>query len=119
MRKAPHLTVVDPASTSIDPPSTLQDAGRQLWRQVFAEFDMNDVAGRQMLAQACAMADRAEELAKDIERDGAVIHSRTGPKDHPGLKHELAARAFVVRTLDRLGINSEPLRLSPGRPPGR
>jgi hypothetical protein len=29
---------------------------------------------------------------------------------------ELAARAFVVKTLVRLGLNVEPLRNGPGRP---
>ena len=36
----------------------------------------------------------------------------------PLLKHELAARAFVVRTLARLGLDLEPVRAGPGRPPG-
>jgi hypothetical protein len=119
MRKFPHLTVVDPASTSKEPPSILDDPGRALWTQVMAEYDVSDVAGRSMLMQCCQMIDRAEGLAAEIETDGAVIRTREGLKDHPCLKHELAARAFVVRTLCRLGLNFEPLRVNMGRPPGR
>jgi hypothetical protein len=118
MRKITHLTVVDPASTDAEPPPTLLEAGRRLWTRVLAEYDVSDVAGREMLLQCCTMADRAEGLARDVERDGAVIHTRSGPRDHPGLKHELAARAFICRTLVRLGLNWEPLHLHSGRPPG-
>jgi Phage terminase, small subunit len=119
MGKFPRLTVVDPASTAREPPSTLGDPGKRLWTQVMAEYDVSDVAGRQMLLQCCQMTDRAEDLAAEIATDGAVIRTREGIKDHPALKHELAARAFVVRTLCRLGLNFEPLHVNMGRPPGR
>ena len=72
-----------------------------------------------MLAQACAGLDRAEALRAQIDADGEVIRGRDGLKDHPALKHELASRAFVVRTLARLGLNFEPLRAGVGRPPPR
>jgi hypothetical protein len=36
-------------------------------------------------------------------------------RDHPGLKHELAARAVVVRTLARLGLDLEAVK-PVGRP---
>lgn len=42
-------------------------------------------------------------------RDGAI-------KDHPCLRHELQARQFVVRTLEKLGITYETVK-SGGRPP--
>ena len=53
-----------------------------------------------------------------MNRDGEVITTRQGVRDHPGLRHELASRAFVVRTLQKLGLDVEPLRPAPGRPPG-
>ena len=68
-----------------------------------------------MLAQCCAAADRAEALRTQIDQDGEVITTRMGKKDNPLLKHEIAARSFVVRTLSRLGLNVEPVR-GPGRP---
>jgi hypothetical protein len=54
--------------------------------------------------------------ARKIDRDGEVIRTRGTIKDHPALKHELACRAFVVRTLAKLGLNFEPVRASSGRP---
>jgi hypothetical protein len=34
-------------------------------------------------------------------------------------RHRPGARSFVVRTLARLGLDLEPVRGGPGRPPGR
>jgi len=39
-------------------------------------------------------------------------------REHPGLKHELAARSFVVRTLARLGLDVEAIK-PVGRPAAR
>jgi hypothetical protein len=113
----PPLQLVPPlAQAGLEPPRILGEPGRKLWDRVVAEYDVNDAAGIEMLAQACVALDRAEMLKGEIESDGPVIRSRGQIKDHPALKHELAARAFVVRTLTRLGLNFEPLRASPGRP---
>ena len=68
-----------------------------------------------MLAQACAAADRVAALAEKIDIDGAVIATKNGPKVHPAVKEELAGRAFIVRTLQALGLNLEPAR-AVGRP---
>lgn len=68
------------------------------------------------MLQACQALDRAESLREEIDRDGEVIRSRGVIKDHPGLKHELSSRAFVVRTLAKLGLNFEPVRQAAGRP---
>ena len=88
-----------------------------MWDRAQAEYRI-DVGGIELLAQACAAEDTAESLAAAIARDGHVIHSRTGvPRTHPAVKDELACRAFVVRTLERLGLNVEAVR-PPGRPPG-
>ena len=37
--------------------------------------------------------------------DGLLVKTKHGPKEHPLVKHELAARSFVVRTLARLGLD--------------
>jgi hypothetical protein len=82
------------------------------------EYDFQDAAGREMLALGCAALDRAEDCKMQIDRDGAVIRTKAGLKDHPLLRHEAVARAFVVKTLKALNLDVEPLR-QPGRPPGR
>jgi hypothetical protein len=58
--------------------------------------------------------DRAEALRIEIDRDGEVIRLRSTVKDHPALKHELANRAFVVRTLARpVGRPTQPIGWQP------
>jgi hypothetical protein len=88
--------------------------GRALWKRVQHENQIRDVGGREVLAQCCVALDRAESLREQISKDWEMLVDG-GLKDHPGLKHELAARAFVCRTLQRLGLTQERIR-PPGRP---
>ena len=100
------------------PPENLKRYGRSLWVQIQTEYEIRDSGGLEMLAQACAAADRAEDCATRIKADGLIVVSGSGTShDHPLIKHELAARAFVTKTLRALGLNFEPLRRGPGRPP--
>jgi hypothetical protein len=100
------------------PPPGLGKVGLSLWTRITSAYDISDAGGIELLAQCCAAADRAEALRKRIDQDGEVLTTATGiVKDHPALKHELASRSFVVRTLVRLGLSVEPLRgPGPGRP---
>jgi hypothetical protein len=123
-KKAPWLTVVENAP---NPPRKLGPAGESLWFRVQSEYRIQDVGGVELLTQACLALDRAEALATVIDADGERIVAKGGLiKDHPCLKHELAARAFVCRTLQRLGITDEvikpvghPTRPTSWKPPGR
>src|SRR5262245_30752028 len=114
----PALTVVNLASTVPKPPATLGPAGASLWRSIMSEYDVGDSGGQALLGQAGRALDRAERLRIQIDEDGEIIRGRNGPREHPGLKVELASRSFVCRTLQRLGINLEAVRLTPGRPSG-
>ena len=106
------------AGPTSDPPMALGEAGTGLWRSIMAEYRIEDSGGLAMLEQACCAADRAKECADIISADGSMIGTKHGPKDHPLLRHELAARSFIVRTIARLGLDVEPVRSGPGRPPG-
>ena len=96
----PPLTVIGHAGTGREPPIVLGERGRALWDTLRREFVIADAAGIELLAQACAAADRAEALRAAIDRDGEVVQTRTGPRAHPGLRDELSNRAFIVRTLE-------------------
>ena len=89
-----------------------------LWRSVQHAYRIDDVGGIELLAQACAASDRVEALAERISADGEVVQTRAGPKAHPALRDELAGRAFIVRTLERLGLNVETIK-PVGRPSNR
>ena len=53
-----------------------------------------------------------------IDKAGEVIKTKTGIREHPLLKTELAARAFVSWSIQRLGLEFEAIRGGPGRPGG-
>ena len=74
---------------------------------MLAEYDISDRGGVEILVQACLSLDRAEECADQINVDGPTIMTKSGMREHPLLKNELANRAFVCRSLQRLGLNLE------------
>jgi hypothetical protein len=111
------LALVGPHEADDEPPRALGLHGSRLWRTVLAEYQIDDVAGRELLCLAAQGLDRAEALAAEVAADGMTVRGRTGPRAHPAIKEELAARAFVMRALGRLGLNFEPIRAAPGRPP--
>jgi hypothetical protein len=90
-----------------------------LWRDVTAAYEFGDRASYEALFQAACAAERAEACRKQIDQDGELIRTKAGVREHPLLKAEIAARAFVVRTLGRLGLDLEPVRPGPGRPPAQ
>ena len=111
----PSLTIAGPASTVIQPPRKLGPAGRQLWDGVMAEYDIRDRGGLELLCLAGETIDRVQRLAERIDAEGEVVRTKNGPKAHPALRDELAGRAFVARTLERLGLNIEAVK-PVGRP---
>lgn len=113
----PSISVVSAEHPTTTPPRPLGVHGTSLWDAVMREYGITDRGGIELLAQACGAVDRIEALREAIDRDGEVVIVRGVPRAHPGLRDELAARAFVVRTLERLGLNVEAVKAGPGRPP--
>jgi hypothetical protein len=101
MRKKPILKVVPTRRTgNCPPPRPLGHYGQSLFDRVLREYAVSDVAGRELLTLACQSLDRAEALREAIDCDGEFLMLRTGGmREHPGIKPELADRAFVVKTL--------------------
>jgi hypothetical protein len=119
-RKSPkpslHVVPATDNPSGPNPPRTLGQNGMNLWLRILDEFHIDDCAGRELLALACEQLDRAESLKSQINAAGEVVQTRTGLKAHPALRHELQARAFVMKALGKLGLNDEPVQ-RPGRPP--
>ena len=121
MAKNPPLTLVKPTPSKANgasPPSGLGKSGKMLWQSIQSEYKIDDAGGRALLHQICISIDRADECAEAIDRDGPMIRTKNGLRDHPLLKLELQSRAFIVRALHRLGLDIEPPRAGPGRPSG-
>src|SRR5262249_35116945 len=108
-------TMVGTQASGPQPPRKLGKYGRSLWDRVHSEYRLEDVGGLEMLAQVCGAVDRIESLRDGIDRDGGIVKTRNGPRAHPGMRDELAGRAFVVRTLARLGLSYDSLK-PVGRP---
>jgi hypothetical protein len=100
------------------PPRKLGTHGQRLWAAVNEEVVLEDSAGVEMLLEACEALDRVQECSIEIKRSGVMLRTKTGARENPLLKIELANRAFVTRTLARLGLDSEPIKTL-GRPPSR
>jgi hypothetical protein len=117
---APKLTVVAPAPAPEhpQPPRELDATGRALWDAVVRDYEFADPGSTEVLYQACAAVERAERCRRIIDEDGEVVKTRTGPRSHPLLRDEVANRALAARLIGRLGMDLEPLRTGPGRPPG-
>ena len=113
----PPFSEVSPETNSGSPPRDLGRHGRELWDAVQREYGIADRGGIELLAQACGALDLIEGLGEAIARDGAIVYGRAGPKAHPAVKDQIAARAFLVRTLEKLGVTSETIKPGPGRPP--
>src|SRR5947207_13031998 len=97
-----------------EPPQPLGKAGSRLWNSITSSFEVDDPAGRELLYQAAAASDRLEQLRAAIERQGVTVDGRPNAL----LKDEASTRGFICRVLQRLGLDAEPLRPAPRRPPG-
>jgi terminase small subunit-like protein len=112
----PHLSIVGSGATGIQPPRQLGQFGSALWSAIQAEYGISDRGGIELLAQVCEATDRLQDLSAAIAKDGPVVYTRTGaPRSHPSLKDEIALRAFITRTIERLGLNVEAIK-PPYRP---
>jgi hypothetical protein len=103
----PTVTAFDPTSERTSsprkPPSTLHERGARLWREMIREHDIDGTAELAILRQICEMVDRAESLRARVAADGEMLTAADGTlRDHPALRHEQNARAFVVRGLSKL-----------------
>jgi hypothetical protein len=111
-------TVFAPARlNSVIPSCNLKEAGQNLWDKVQHEFGIEDAAGVEILTSACVATDRAAEFAAVVARDGAMIQGKDGPRQHPAVRGEFEARAFVVKTLRELGLTTQSVK-AVGRPAG-
>ena len=98
MRKNPQLKLVGSTRKNPhSPPSTLGKAGASQWRTIMNEYAITDSGGKAILLQICSAVDNLHDCDVAIARDGAMISSRTGLREHPLLKQRLALRAFITR----------------------
>jgi hypothetical protein len=97
-------------------PSNLGQAGRDLWQTITRDYRIADSGSRILLEQAARALDQVEEFAAQIAEDGPMVATGSGSaRDHPLIRHVLAGRAFVTKTLQKIGVVEA--RSMVGRPP--
>jgi len=100
------------------PPRHLGKAGAKLWREIVADFGIDDPAGLALAAVAGECLDRLRAAQAAIKADGLTVTDRYGcPKCHPACTVEKDARNGLLAALRQLNLDLEPLRDSRGRPP--
>lgn len=97
------------------PPAGLAAGGAALWRCVVREFAL-ELHHLAILRAACQALDRIDEARAAIDRDGAYVIGRYGPKSHPALAIERDSRLAMIRGLRELGLDLAP---TDSRPPSR
>ena len=109
------IDVVKSLSTPLESPSSLGEHCAKLWRSILKQYRIEDAGGLAILEKACISRDRSTTFAAIIAKDGPVVRTQSGSKEHPLLKAEREERALEARLLQRLGLNVEAVR-SVGRP---
>ena len=105
------LKLVDPndPASAISPPRPLGEHGQRLWQGDSQEYDISDVGGREMLAQACAALDRAEACATIIAEQGGWSNEQRTARSPAAEGTSLAAAASPCARWQRLGLDVEPI----------
>ncbi len=85
------------------PPEGLKGAGRKLWREVMAVYELEQHE-LLLLREACRVSDRLDELAALVERDGAVVDSPQGERAHPALVESRQQQITLARVLAALRL---------------
>jgi P27 family predicted phage terminase small subunit len=99
------------------PPRGLSASSAGWWRKIVAEFELSD-ASLLVLQAALESRDRMLAAQATVNAEGATFRDRfQQPRMHPAVLVERDSRAAMVRNLTALGLDLEPLRDGPGRPP--
>ena len=102
------------------PPVHLSKEAKAIWKDLLAEYGIDDVAGLRILRVALESFDRAQSARVSIDRIGLLVKDKFGQvKPHPLLPIERDSRAAFLAGLKALNLDLEPLRDKPGRPGGR
>jgi hypothetical protein len=99
------------------PPRGVSRAGRELWLDVLAEYDLSP-ADVKLLREACWALHRADEARIAVSREGMTYLDRFGaPRQHPAAALELRHREAFVKCMRELRLDGN--ALPDPRPPRR
>jgi|SRR6516162_3321500 P27 family predicted phage terminase small subunit len=94
-----------PSALVVQPPKHLGDQEKQIWRDVFADFELPTKAGLHVLTSALEAHQRARECREAISDEGLTVEGRDGQlRPHPLLAAERDARAAWLSGIRILGL---------------
>ena len=100
-------------------PAHLSQEARRIFKDLSADYGIEDCAGLRILRVACEAFDRAQAARRTIDEDGMTVIDKAGQlKPHPLLPIERDNRAAFLAGLKALNLDLEPVK-GIGRPPGR
>jgi len=101
------------------PPRGLSVAAKRWWREIEAEYGIEDAGGLLVLQSACEAFDRMRQAQAILAAEGLVTRDRFGQaKVHPAAIVERDSRAQMLAAIKQLNLDLEPLKDRPGRPMG-
>ena len=111
--------VVSLVPKAAKPPAGLSKAALEFWKDLRDEYAISDAGGLRVLEVAARAFARLEEARELLDREGCVFKDRWGqPRPHPAATVERDARAGLLRALQHLHLDVEPIRDKIGRPGG-
>jgi hypothetical protein len=111
-----RFSVISGTATGLEPPAGLGEAGVRFWRRVQAEYRVADIGGLCLLEQICGAIDTIESITQALAVEGPALRRNGGLRANPLLRDQLQNRAFVARSLERLGISVQEVQ-PVGHPP--
>lgn len=100
-----------------EPPEELSEAARELWRQVMAEYQIDDPVNLSYLLTALQAYDRINDAQKMYKRSGLLIKDHRGMyKKNPLLEIIRDNTRLFYDGMRMLHIDLEPLHDGVGRP---
>ena len=101
-------------------PSHLSKEAGEIFRDLCADYRINDTAGLKILRVACEAFERAQGARIIIDRDGMTVKDKfEQTKPHPLLPIERDSRAAFLSGLKALNLDITPPRDQTGRPRGK
>ena len=90
------------------PPKTLQDKGREFWKAVMLEWDLEESHDLALLEQAATCLDRIESARSALDKDGEYSETKGIFTAHPALKVERSNKILFFRAVKQMDLTENP-----------
>ena len=101
------------------PPKTLQEKGRDFWKSVMVEWDLEESHDLALLEQAATCLDRIESARSALDKDGEYSENKGIIVAHPALKVARDYKILFFRAVKQLDLTEnepeKPKNLKKGR----